>query len=77
MPIQRLTAVGEFSPDEIKVMVAAFVAAMLEVGIVDRNDPLAEIIAKAIVSGAATGDRDPEKLKERAVHALGVRKTAA
>lgn len=77
MPIQKLTAVGEFSPDEIKVMVAAFVGAMLELGIVDRNDPLAEIFAKAIVSVAATGELDPKKLKERAIHALGARKTAA
>ena len=51
--------------------------AMLELGLVDGNDPRAEIIAKSIIRVAATGERDPEKLKDRAIHALGARKTAA
>jgi hypothetical protein len=77
MPIRRLTASGEYGPEEIKVMVAAYVGAMLELGLVDGNDPRAEIIAKSIIRVAATGERDPEKLKDRAIHALGARKTAA
>ena len=43
----------------------------------DRNDPLTELIAKAIVNVTATGERDPENIKERALNALGVRRTAA
>jgi hypothetical protein len=45
--------------------------------LIDRNDPLTELIAKAIVNVTATGERDPEKIKERALNALGLRRTAA
>ena len=75
MSIHRLTAGREYSPDEIIVMGAAYAAAMLELGLVDRNDPLCELVARSIITIAATGERDPEKLKERAIHALGVHKT--
>ena len=43
----------------------------------DRNDPLTELIAKAIVNVTATGERDSENIKERALNALDVRRTAA
>jgi hypothetical protein len=43
----------------------------------DREDPLSELIAKAIVNVTATGERDPEIIKDRALNALGVRRTAA
>jgi hypothetical protein len=44
--------------------------------LIDRNEPLRELIAKAIVTVTATGERDPENIKERALNALGVRRTA-
>jgi hypothetical protein len=43
----------------------------------DRDDPLTELVAKSIVNVTATGVRDPEKIKERALNALGVRIAAA
>lgn len=51
--------------------------ALIELRLIDRNDPLTELIAKAIVNVTATGERDPENIKERALNALGVRRTAA
>ena len=42
-----------------------------------RENPLAELITKSIVNVTATGERDPETIKERALNALGVRRTAA
>jgi hypothetical protein len=36
-----------------------------------------ELIAKSIVNVTATGESDPENIKERALNALGVRRTAA
>jgi hypothetical protein len=77
MAIYRLIAAGTFGPDEIKVMIAAYESALTELGISDRKDPLTELIAKAIVNVTATGERDPEQIKERALNALGVRRTAA
>jgi hypothetical protein len=77
MAIYRLIAVSAFGPDEIKAMVVAYEGALLDLGLTDRNDPATELIARSIVSVTATGERDPEKIKERALNALGMRKTAA
>ena len=51
--------------------------ALVDLQLMDRNDPLTELIAKAIVNVTATGERDPENIKDRALNALGVRRTAA
>ena len=75
MAIHRLIAVGTFGPDEIKAMTAAYEGALTDLGFADREDP--ELIAKSIVNVTATGERDPERIKERALNALGVRSTAA
>ena len=77
MAIYRLIAIGTFGPDEIKAMAAAYEGALIDLQLIDRNDPLTELIAKAIVNVTATGERDPETIKERALSALGVRRTAA
>ena len=74
--IYRLIASGTFGPEEIKAMAAAYEGALIDLQLMDRNDPLTELIAKA-VTVTATGERDPENIKERALNALGVRRTAA
>ena len=68
---------GRLGPDEIQAMTAAYESALSELGITDREDPLTELIAKAIVNVTATGNRNPETIKDRALNALGVRRTAA
>ena len=75
MAIHRLIAAGTFGPDEIRVMIAAYESALIDLSFTDRDDPLAELIAKSIVNVTATGERDPERIKERALNALGVRST--
>jgi len=77
MAIYRLIANGSFGPEEIEAMTAAYEGALIDLNLVDRNDPLTELIAKAIVNITATGERDPNLITERAMNALGVRKTAA
>ena len=77
MAIHRLIANGSFGPDEIKVMTAAYEGALIDLGVTNRDDPITELIARAIVNVTATGERDPERIKERALNALGVRSTAA
>jgi hypothetical protein len=74
MAIYRLIAKGTFGPDEIKAMTAAYEAALLDLGLVDRDDPITEIVAKAIVGVTDRGERDPAVIKERALNAIGARK---
>ena len=77
MAIYRLITNGSFGPDAIEAMTAAYEAALVDLRMINRSDPLTELIAKSIVNVTATGERDPEIIKERALNALGVRKTAA
>jgi hypothetical protein len=77
MAIYRLIANSSFGPDEIQAMTAAYEAALVEIGVTDRDDPITELIAKSIVTVTATGERDPQVIVERALNASGVRTTAA
>ena len=73
MAIYRLIASGSYGPDDIKAMTAAYESALVEISLVDRDDPLTEMLAKSILTISATGERDPKKIKERALRALGTR----
>ncbi len=66
-----------FGPDEIEVMKSAYEAALIDLGVTDRNDPITELVAKAIVNVTASGERDPNQVMHRALNALGVRRPAA
>ncbi len=72
MAIYRLIANGSFEPEEIEVMTAAYEAALLALGLVDRDDPTTEIVARAIVSITSRGERDPTTVKNRALKAIGI-----
>jgi hypothetical protein len=74
MAIYRLIANGSFGPDEIEVMTAAYEDALIDLRVANRDEPITELIAKAIVNVTATGERDPILVKERAINALGVRR---
>jgi hypothetical protein len=67
MPIYRLLKGSAFGPDEIKVLSSAFEAALRELKLVDRSDPATELVAKRIIDLARQGERDPDRLRERAV----------
>jgi hypothetical protein len=77
MAIYKFIANNSFGPDEIKVMSEAYEGSLIDVGILNREDPITELIAKSIVNVTATGERDPKKVMERALNALGVRRDAA
>jgi hypothetical protein len=48
MAIYKLIANGSFGPDEIEVMKVAYEAALVDVGVTDRNDPITELIARRL-----------------------------
>ena len=77
MAIYRLIANGSFGPQEIEVMSAAYESALIDLGIANRDDLVTELIAKSIVNVISTGERNPELVKERAINALGLRKSDA
>ena len=77
MAIHKLIGNGSFGPDEIEVMKAAYEAALADVGVTNPDDPITDLIAKAIVNVIASGERNPKQVMERALNALGVRRSAA
>jgi hypothetical protein len=70
MPVYPLFRHSAFEPDTIDAMEAAFEAALRELGVSDRADPRAETVAKRIIELVQRGERDPERLRERAVGSL-------
>ena len=67
MPIRALLDAGSFNPDDINMLVSVFEDALRELRLVDRNDPAANLVAQRIISLAREGERDPVRLRERAV----------
>jgi hypothetical protein len=41
-------------------------------GLADRTDPITEIIARKIIDVAQTGERDPLRIRARAIEELGI-----
>lgn len=71
MPINRLLANGKLEPDEIKKLDAAYTDALRSSSLIDRNDPLCEIIARKIIEVGAADDSDPRQIANRAVKKIG------
>lgn len=77
MAIYRLIANGSFGPDEIKAMTAAYEATLLDLGLADRDDPITEMVAAAIVSITSRGERNPTTIKNRTLNVLGASRFGA
>jgi hypothetical protein len=71
MPIVRFLQNSAFDPEAIRVLTAAFEKACKDLGLVDRTDPLTELLAKRIIEAAQTGERDPARIEQRALEGLG------
>jgi hypothetical protein len=71
MPINRLLKGSKLQPEQIEILNDAFCQALRSLGLVDRNDPITEIVARKIIEVGATGVRDPAKISEIAVKELG------
>jgi len=71
--IYRLIAKGSFDPEQIKLISASYEAALADLKLNDRRDPLTELIASTIIE-VSKGEHDPVKLKERAFKVLGLSK---
>ena len=59
-----------FGPEDIKVMSTAFDGALNALGLMDRADPLNELVAKKVIEIAKTGERNPSRLRDRALKSL-------
>lgn len=70
MAIYRLLNGAEgaaFGPEVVKAMTLAYENALSALRLVDREDPVTEIIARRIVACAAAGETDPKLLCDAVV----------
>jgi hypothetical protein len=58
---------SSFGADEIKTIATAFEGALIDLRLTHRDDRLTEVVAKKIFAEAIRGERDPMRLRERAV----------
>jgi hypothetical protein len=72
MPINRLLANSELEPDAIENLNLAFKQALRSLHLVDRDDPVTEIVARKIIEIAATGVHDAAEIAEIAVKQIGL-----
>jgi hypothetical protein len=61
-----------FEPEAITAMTTAFEETLRTLGLVDRTGLATEIVAKKIIELAQRGERDPIRLRDRAVQSLSV-----
>jgi len=61
-----------FGPDEIRRMTTPYEDALRVLGLVNRTDPITEIVAKKIIEIAQTGERDSFRIRTQAIASLGI-----
>lgn len=71
MPIREiLRRQGVFAPDEVSALTKVFEDVLEALGLVDRKDPMTEMVAKKLVELATSGIRDPDRLKGLTIQAF-------
>jgi len=70
--IYRLLQNSAFGPEDIERLATAYEDALRALKLVDRDDPITEIVAKRIIEAAQTGLRDPDSLCATAIKGLNV-----
>jgi hypothetical protein len=68
--IYRLLKDTAFDDTAVKAMTTAYEAVLPELGLVDRSDPLTDIVARKILEIFQAGERDPDRLCERTVEEI-------
>ena len=70
MPIRGMLGGTSFNPEQIGELVAAFESVLADLRLVDRTDPVTELVAKIIIDCAKDGEFDRVKLHECAMAAV-------
>jgi hypothetical protein len=70
VPINRLVKTGTFEPEQVTILGDVFEDVLQALRLVDRHDPLTEMVAKKVIELAQTGERDPARLKHLTLEAF-------
>jgi hypothetical protein len=72
MAIYRLLQNSPLGPEEIAVLTDAYERTLRKLGLVDRNDPITELIAKKVIEMAQRGVREAHQLSDMTIKEMGV-----
>ena len=62
------------NPEEVGILCAAFDEACQRLALVDRDDPMTELVAGKIIEAARQGARDPAQICSRALAQISTTK---
>jgi hypothetical protein len=74
--IYRLLQEAAFEPEDIERLAAAYEEALRRLQLIDRGDPVTEIVARRIIDIARTGMKEPHEICDRAIEQLGLSRSA-
>jgi hypothetical protein len=70
--IRRLLENKPAGPQEVERLNKAYRDVLRSLHLVDRNDPIAEIVAKTVIEIGATGVREPSEISKIAIKRLAI-----
>jgi hypothetical protein len=71
MPIQRLLQNLELEAEAVTRLVIAYEETLRALRLVDRTDPIADLVARKVIEIGLSGDRDAAEISSLAVRQLG------
>jgi hypothetical protein len=72
MPINRLFREGRIKPEEFERLDRAFSFTLKRLHLVDRNDPVCDIVARKVLDIDAAGTHEPEEIARLAAQEFGI-----
>ena len=72
MPINRL--LKDASPADAERLNRAFALTLKSLELVDRNDPVCEIVARKVIEIDGSGTHEPREIADRVAQQLGISK---
>jgi hypothetical protein len=72
MPINRLLRDGKLAPEEAERLNRALKLVLSALHLVDRNDPLTDLVARKVIEVGTTGVDDPSEISNIVIRQLGV-----
>jgi hypothetical protein len=72
MAIYRLLKGSPLEPELIRRLEAAYEKTLRDIGLVDRDDPITEMVGRKLIEIAQTGVQDPAQLSALAIKEIGI-----
>jgi hypothetical protein len=72
MAVNRMFRDGNIKSEEVERLNRAFTFTLRSLSLVDRDDPVCEIVARKIVEIDAAGTHEPEEIAKLAIKQLGI-----